>query len=116
MAEIATNAEAAALAALYRRTVTLASERLATMAGESETDAFDRGARSVGALVRAAVQVAALRAKSQEDAAAHARPVEPEPLSAAAVAALKADVERKLDGLDGSGRDEAGARSPKADD
>ena len=84
------------LETIFTQAIHLAADRLCDMniAG-LEVDEFDRGARSVGVLLRAAQQATLLKDKVERDANADAKTVEIAPLSAAQIAALKADIEEK---------------------
>jgi len=57
------------LDAIYGKAITLAADRLGQMNAHQTDEEFDRGARSVGTLVRTAMQVDALKSQIEKDRA-----------------------------------------------
>ncbi|MEL7488865.1 MAG: hypothetical protein AAGJ87_16835 [Pseudomonadota bacterium] len=88
------------LGAIYARAIALAAGRLSAMGGYDEPVEFDRGARSVGVLVRTAMQVNALQSQTEKDVAAHdaaEKAAAPKTLSQDQIAEIRADIVAKLE-------------------
>lgn len=93
------------LAAIYARAIDLAADRLAVMDDAQPNDEFDRDARSVGTLVRTAMQVNALKASREKEAAALDEDAAPTPPSEDDLAAYKAEIMARLARVSGEKSD-----------
>ena len=92
---------------IFDRAIDLAAGRLGVMETLAEATEFDRGARSVGALIRAAMQVVVLKAQTEKEAASDAAQPSTKPLSDDDLAKLKTDIEAQIDRIDGRESQEA---------